>query len=805
MKNFAFSDFSGDILVVDDEAVNLILLKKYLSAAGFKVRTADSGEDALELTSIKKPSLILLDILMPGQSGFEVCEILKNNPNTKNIPVVFVSAVTDFSNIVKGLKLGAVDYITKPFHREEILGRVTSILNLVEIQNKLETRNEELRKQQEILQESEGYLKAIFNNNSAAIVIIESDNTISMVNNVFCKVSGFRREMIIGQSWKEFIPESESERLEKIIRIRLQNRYTTPDKHEFRYLHKSGEIKHGLLSAVMIPQTRKLIASFQDITELKLYEFELKKKHETLYSIINSTSKLIIFSLDKNYCYRAFNEAHRQRMKNTLGADIVIGINMPSLLDSENEKKEFIETCDRVFRGEYISKVNKFPVSGKDYEYFEELWNPIISDKGKTVGISVVMKDITNLKISEKALIKSKNLLDETQQLGKIGSWEYNIGEDIFTWSLNMYRICNIEPEDTGHLSLEYFSGRCVHPDDRTKFAEAFENCINNNENIDLVFRINADNSVKYLYSQGEISNNGKNDELKIIGFSVDRTNEIKLERQRSLSQKMESVGQLAAGIAHEINTPMQFVGDNATFIDDGFKSFFEYVKKLKELSIDNTSDPEQKEEVIEKISELDKQYDFEFLVSEIPAAIESAQKGVERVSKIVRAMKTFSHPSLNKKSATDINHAIEVTALISKNEWKYVSELEILPDEDLPQVNCSIDEINQVILNLIINAAQAIEERLGGESTDKGKIIIRTGRDGEFAEIIISDTGIGIPEDKIHRIWEPFYTTKDVGKGTGQGLAIAHDIIVNKHKGEIHVESKPGEGTEFVIRLPFA
>lgn len=189
--------------------------------------------------------------------------------------------------------------------------------------------------------------------------------------------------------------------------------------------------------------------------------------------------------------------------------------------------------------------------------------------------------------------------------------------------------------------------------------------------------------------------------------------------------------------------------------------------------------------------------------IKEIPNAIEESLAGVERVRKIVLAMREFSHPSQKEKKLADINHGIETTVTISRNEWKYIAELDLELDPDLPLVNCQIDEINQVILNMIVNSSQAIQEVVDQSPGQKGRISIRTINKNDWICIIITDTGNGIPDTIKDRVFDPFFTTKGVGKGTGQGLYLAHNIIVNKHNGCISVESEAGKGTTFIIELP--
>jgi two-component system NtrC family sensor kinase len=263
-----------------------------------------------------------------------------------------------------------------------------------------------------------------------------------------------------------------------------------------------------------------------------------------------------------------------------------------------------------------------------------------------------------------------------------------------------------------------------------------------------------------------------------------DATERRVLEGQRVQAQKLESIGQLAAGIAHEINTPIQYIGDNAKFLEDAFRDLVGLVGTEEATGLKSTD------------------VDVEYLKEEIPKAIEQLLQGVDHVAGIVRAMKEFSHPGPADKQPVDINHAIGCTALICKNEWKYVANLTTDLDPDLPLVPCLAGEFNQVILNLIVNAAHAIADVVL-QTGKKGTIHISTRRNGEWSEIRVSDTGSGIPEAIQSRIFDPFFTTKEVGKGTGQGLAIAHTVVVQKHGGRIGFESQTGAGTTFVIQIP--
>ncbi|MEW6743054.1 MAG: ATP-binding protein [Planctomycetota bacterium] len=274
------------------------------------------------------------------------------------------------------------------------------------------------------------------------------------------------------------------------------------------------------------------------------------------------------------------------------------------------------------------------------------------------------------------------------------------------------------------------------------------------------------------------------------------------LSAELARAQKMESIGALAAGIAHEINTPTQYVGDNTHFLRDAFKELALVLKKYDELR-HACAGKAVTDELLGDIDHALEHADVEYLLQEIPQAIEQSLGGIAHVTKIVRAMKEFSHPGCEGTVLVDLNHAIQTTVTVSRNEWKYVATVELELDPELPLVPGRPGELSQALLNLIVNAAQAIVEKVGDGSRGKGTITLRTARNGNQVTIQISDTGVGIPESIRNRIFEPFFTTKGVGKGTGQGLAIVRSVIVDHHRGKVSFESEAGLGTTFTIQLP--
>ncbi|KGJ89860.1 MHYT domain-containing protein [Colwellia psychrerythraea] len=280
-----------------------------------------------------------------------------------------------------------------------------------------------------------------------------------------------------------------------------------------------------------------------------------------------------------------------------------------------------------------------------------------------------------------------------------------------------------------------------------------------------------------------------------------DITERVNLEAQLNQANKLESIGQLAAGIAHEINTPTQYVTDNTSFLKGAFASCIDVIKFCQNISSKPTEDINKED--INKMKGLLSDSDIEFILEEVPSAITQSLEGLHRISTIVKAMKSFSHPSKGEMQLTSISEAIETTITVARNEWRYIAELVTQFDDDLPKIMCIRDELNQVFLNIIVNATHAIEENSTKSGQIDGKIKILATRQGENIIIKVVDNGAGMTAETQERIFDPFYTTKDVGKGTGQGLSLAYSVIVDRHKGKIEAHSILGEGTTFTISLP--
>jgi signal transduction histidine kinase len=391
---------------------------------------------------------------------------------------------------------------------------------------------------------------------------------------------------------------------------------------------------------------------------------------------------------------------------------------------------------------------------------------------------------------------------------GRIGIWDWNVSNRHVALDDTLLDICGM-PVTSCTLSFFGWTRR-IHPDDRKRYVAEIRDALTGDREYETEYRIHRpDGKTRYVRARGFLQRDASWKVLRMLGTCWDVTAQkaseaerIALQLQLTQAQKLESIGRLAAGVAHEINTPAQFVSDNISFVLKAaadiehvlttHSALLEWARAAGPLGLE-----------VDAILGPVKWIKHGRLRQEVPAALADASEGMNRITNIIRAMKAFSHPSGQTLVPTDLNQAIESTVTVCRHEWRYVAELEAHLAPDLPTIYCLREEFSQVILNLIVNAAHAIGEVVNETPGRKGRITITTQAVSDSVEIRIEDTGTGIPESAQPHIFEPYFTTKEVGKGTGQGLAIARSVIVERLKGTIRFETAMGRGTTFILRLP--
>jgi PAS domain S-box-containing protein len=413
-------------------------------------------------------------------------------------------------------------------------------------------------------------------------------------------------------------------------------------------------------------------------------------------------------------------------------------------------------------------------------------------------------------------LIKRRKQLDEARQQAEDGRRHLeqllssigdvligvNVDQEVNQWNVMAESVLGVNSTDVLNTPLRMSGVRW----DWELFAGRIDECLRTGSvvRIEKLSFTRPDETPGFLGVTINLIKEGSGQPQGFVIIAQETTERYLLEAQLAQAQKLESIGRLAAGIAHEINTPIQFIGDNTRFLKDSINEL-QRVLAADADALAAIGATGSLHEVIRAAESARTDADVDYLMAEIPRALKESLDGIERISKIVLAMKEFSHPGTNERIPIDLNRAIESTIAVSRNEWKYVAEIQTDLDPGMPPVLCLPGELNQVVLNMIVNAAHAIDDRNAASARAKGVISITTTHEGGQAVIQISDDGSGMPEETRKLIFDPFFTTKEIGKGTGQGLAIARSVVVGKHDGTIDVRSEVGVGTTFVIRLPSA
>lgn len=430
-----------------------------------------------------------------------------------------------------------------------------------------------------------------------------------------------------------------------------------------------------------------------------------------------------------------------------------------------------------------------------------ELTSTYIQENGISVGRVFTFRDITERMQAETDLRESeekfRQIVEQTQEV-------------LCLMSSDSTQIVYISPSYEkiwGQTCASLYSKPTswhdsIYLDDQHRVQSAFLNKARHGEEYTEEFRIvRPDGSICWILDHCFPIRDANGNLKHIAWFAKDISERKQMETELRLAQKLEAVGQLAAGIAHEINTPAQYVGDNIDFLENSLSEMVgitDICAKYCQAAISGPVSPETAEQAQAALDNADLCY----IIEEAPKALAQSKEGIQQISKIVQAMKAFSHPGGEHMEYTDLNSLIKNTATVTRSEWKFVADIVFDLDPTAPKVRCHPQAIGQVILNLIVNASHAIRDTIDQAPGEMGQITISTARSDEEVRICVADTGPGIPEAIQHKIFDPFYTTKGVGVGTGQGLSLARTTIVDGHGGTLDFQTIKGQGTQFFVRL---
>jgi len=657
------------------------------------------------------------------------------------------------------------------------------------------------KRAEKVLKESEEKFRALYENAPLAYHSLDEDGCLNDVNPAWLRLLGYDKEEVIGERFSEFLHPDCKPHFEKNYSEFKESGHVQDVQCKIRhkgghYLDISVEGRIGYHPDGSFNQT---YCVFQDITEEKLAQ-EALKQSENNYKAATEAGQIAVWRVELPECTADSGGTLERLLGYELGE-----INDWKMITHPEDQDRLEELWKRI----YQKKIDRYDIEQKllckdgNFRWFLVRGKVVWDDATKGVIIGTT-QNINERKINEQELQKLSFAIEQSSNAVMITDLNGNIeyvnpmfakitgytAEEVLGQNPRILKSGETPNESYKELWETISSGK-------TWMGEFH----NRKKNGELYWEKATISPIRD--SSGKITN--------YLAIKEDITTERELERERKAleadinqAHKLEAVGSLASGIAHEINTPIQFVGDNTNFIADSFKSLISLIESYdsfwqKVIAGGDLANLDSKR------LEVKENADFEYLKEEIPSAIEQTLEGVQRVTKIVRAMKDFAHSDQGTMVTSDINDMLESTLTVARNELKYVANVETDFDNNLPDVECYRDDLNQVFLNLLINAAHAIEDVVGDGSAGKGTITVSTLRDNDNVVIKISDTGKGIPKSIQDRIFDPFFSTKEVGKGTGQGLAIALKIVVDKHQGSLDFETEEGKGTTFIIRLPIA
>ncbi len=666
----------------------------------------------------------------------------------------------------------------------------------------------ELKEAEDALVRERDTARAYLDLAGTLIVAIRPDETVAMANRTACETLGWPQSQILGKNWFEnFIPSSKREEVRGVFKRVIAGDLEAVGRYENPVLSRDGTTRliawHTTLLRDPDGSVQTTLSAGLDVTDMRQLEQRLRCSERRLRLVFENVRD-VVCHLDQSLRVISVTPSVKELLgylpeeligRRLTEMDIVAPASLPAVLADAQAALE----------GD-VRPLAVYELRARDGSprYVEVCGEPVV-ERGQCAGIIAVIRDVTARDRALKALRESEARFRALVE--KIPAITYTTALD--PASTPLYVSPQVE-EILGFTQADYARSRDVwrerlHPEDRERVLAEAAACHESGEPFACDYRMIArDGRVVWFRDEAVIVRDHEGNPSYLLGVMLDITSTRELEHQLTQARTLEAIGRLAAGIAHEINTPTQYIGDNVRFLRDAFSSLLRVFASCERI-LEAATAGGVAHDLLSELRQAVEEADLGYLREEIPAALSEALRGVDRIARIVLSVKEFSHPVRRKMAETDINRAIEATASVSRNEWKYVAEVVTDLDPNLPRVVTYPGELNQALLNLIVNAAQAIGEVTDGGRAGKGTITIKTSTEGGHAVIRIADTGPGIPPEVADKVFEPFFTTKEPGRGTGQGLAIAHDAIVGKIGGQISFETNPGGGTTFTIRLPLS
>ena len=768
-----------DILIVDDELNIRSVLKLFLEAEGYRTVTAGNVKEAEAILSEKTFQLVTLDINLPGESGLDFLARLRSEYPT--VAILMVTIIDDMATAKLAIQNGAYGYVRKPFEREDLIIGVHSALRRRDIemarlayQSDLEIKVTE--RTTELAQSEERYRKLV-EKMTEGLVVIDADRIITYVNKRFCEMIEYEERDIINRLLDDFVDPSWLGYMKSQI---AKRRYGIDERYENIWCTKSKQRVHTIVSpASLFDEDGTFLGGLgviTDITDLKRTESALLKELTTSTAIAETASRLVS-SVDLDEISRNILEKTKRLTGSELGfvgyIDQTTGfLVVPTLSSVVGDKclMQHKEVVFEEFNGLFgWPLTNKKPILTNDAENDTRssglpdghvpikrfigmpaiLGNRVVG----LIGVANADRDYSeeDMKIIHPYAALYAVAIERKWHENEARNREKNLSEilnsiaaGIMIVDLETRVITEINPTAARMIGApkEAIVGRecwnfvcpsstnCCPFIDKEIKAESFERVLIDVNGVE----------IPILKTIVPVVISGR---LQYLETFLDITEQKKMEFQLAQAQKLESIGQLAAGIAHEINTPTQYVGDNVRFLKEVFADILFLIEAYENV-IQRVENDLPVQDALTRVKTMVEEYDLPYLKNDIPTSIDQTLEGVDRISVIVQSMRQFAHTEQKSKSLIDLHKMIESTAVVARNEYKYVADLKLDFDDSLPPVPCYTGEFNQVVLNLIVNAAHAIADKSDPTSQGKGLITISTKNMGDWAEIKVTDTGGG-------------------------------------------------------------
>ncbi|MFM9265808.1 response regulator [Tychonema sp. BBK16] len=787
MTHHQYHSVKGNILIVDDISANLQLLAQILSEQGYKTRTAPNGQLALRSIDLTPPDLILLDIMMPTMDGYQVCQALKASPKTKDIPVIFISALNEVFDKVKAFEVGGVDYITKPFHEQEVIARVSNQLVqrrlFLEIQQQNKNLESEIIDRRIAQKETQFLLSTTF---SLAKSNNFKESTFIMLR-CFC-------EFINWDFAEIWIPSSDN-----IFLMCSQSFYTTNEPCLLDYRNQSLQItfapnvglpgriwsskqpewledislesdqvftrnkiaaKAGLKACVGVP----ILADDRVLAILMFFNKKPLPSQPRLMELINALATQLASILQRQLAEeRLKQQFQKEQLLNQLTQSIRCSLKLNTIFSTAAREIAISLGVDRVAVARYLPEKQLWINISEYYDstQLETTLGLEVSDENNEISDRLKQSKIVKIDDTNTCSDEIKQRLTRLSP----GAW--------------LFVPLKVDSQVWGSI--------CVVKENRSYYWQVFE--------IELLCAV-AD-SIAIAIKQAQIYQ-----EIQSYAQQLESTLTELKKTQAQLVQKakMASLGQLVAGVAHEINNPVNFIYGNTTVAMDYARDLLDLIELYRK------NYPQPATDIYQKLESID----VNFIADDYPKLLNSMKDGASRISKIVLSLRNFSRLDEKEYKLVDIHEGIDNTLLILQhrlNSSNNGHEIEVIKDYgQLPKLQCYASQLNQVFMNLIANAVDALETQ-----SSPRRITISTKMDisassspiSDAIVILIADNGCGMSEKVRDQIFDPFFTTKPVGSGIGLGLAICHNIVVEKHRGQISCVSDLDEGTEFMVQIP--